>query len=151
MTQTTGAMNLVDAVVEIKIGSGGSWVDISGVTNSVDPGDGGPRMTGDFFTHSGDKAIVKMGKRQPVDIKTKIAFEQSAGAAYAAVQAAYENKTQPVYLRWSKDGLSGSKRFVSDEGYISVCPPPMTAADKADIAAIDFTIHSPGIEPETIP
>lgn len=149
MSQTTAAMNMIDAKLEVNINELG-WFDISGDANKVDPGDSGPRDAGDFWTFEGDKGVTQPGKRGTTDINILIAYTQHLGSAYRRLREAYLYRTL-LQVRWSKNGQSGDLRWLADPGFVTKFPAPMGEASSADITAIEFTIHTPGIESETIP
>lgn len=147
--QTTGDVIFTDIKIEFKIGTGGAWTDYSGESNTVNPGKGGARDAGDFYTFSGDKGLTKVGKRKTEDITFHIAYIESDAGLYNVLHDAYLNKTT-VQARWSPTGTTGEKQFTTDAGYIKECPPPSAAAEKAEIVAIDVLLHTPGVERATI-
>ena len=95
MAQTTAAVNGVASTVSIKVASG-SYVDISGATQSVDAATA-TVMNSDTYTLDGTGAIILLGKYEPVDVTVNILYTetittepfmvaQGAFAAKSAVQ-----------------------------------------------------------------
>lgn len=148
MTQTTGAMYGIDSKLEMTTNGGSTWTDFSGQSNTIDPGDGGVRDQGKFFTFDGDKAIVRVGKRNPVSLKIKVAYTENDAELFEIAHGCYENKTL-VQLRWTFLPTS-LFRWKTDAGYIYKCAPPMAGADKPDILSVDFEVYCPGVEEETV-
>jgi hypothetical protein len=142
MTQTTGGYAATDAKVEIS-SNGSTWVDISGVTNSVKPGKG-TRMRGTRWTHEGDTAILTSGKRNTIPIDVSVIASEGTADPFETVRTAFEANT-PLYLRWSpKGGTTGEFIFTTDPGYVDMDYPP-TDAEDAKPNVISFTLETPKI------
>ena len=109
MPQTTTAINVVDAVVEVST-NGTTWTNISGSTNKVEPS---PQTTDSGMAASleGQYKIVRAGKYNPVDITVTILFTETAAEAYAILHGQKEVAGHPLYLRYAPVGYNGEYRW----------------------------------------
>lgn len=149
MAQTTGGTTARVSTVGISA-DGSSWTDISGYTNAV-TGTDQDRTSGETYTFDGDKAIVGVGKREPVESTIKIVYTEGAGEAWKVLRAAFENAT-PYYVRYTvKPATTGNSRFTSDAGYITNCPYPEVDSTSGDPVTCEFTIRHPGWTEAAVP
>jgi hypothetical protein len=107
--QTTTAINVVDAVVELST-NGTSWTNVSGSTNKVEIS---PQTADSGMAASleGQYKIVRAGKYNPVDITVTILFTETAAEAYAILHGQKEVAGRPLYLRYTPGGYDGVYRW----------------------------------------
>jgi hypothetical protein len=130
MAQTTTALSAVNAKIEFS-SNGSSWTDISGSSNSIDPGEQ-TRQSGEVYTFSGDTAVITAGKREPMELEAKILFTPTAGEAWETARAAFETAGGAGYLRWSpQGGTTGNKQYTTPAGVLTGLSYPPAAADDA--------------------
>ena len=148
MAQTTGAVAAVNAKVEFST-NGSTWYDISGSSNSIDPGEQ-ERQSAEEYTLDGDYAIVTVCKFQPLEITVKSVFTPTTGEAWARASAAFVGKND-VYLRWSpQGGANGTKLYTSDKGVLTKLQWPMSDATDAKPLLVSFTVKTPKVTESTI-
>jgi hypothetical protein len=148
MTQTDEGLPFTDALIEIST-DGSVWTDISGFAGSVSRG-GGQRNTGEAYTADGDTAIVKGGKRQPVDVSVIIVYTEETTPPYDTVRAAYEAGSD-MYVRWSPNGGdSGDEQYTTDAGIVTDCPEPVGSVESGDPLVIQFTVRTPKVTKSTV-
>ncbi len=141
MPQTTLAISMVNAYVAISTDNS-AWTDISGYANKVEPGPM-TRAAGAVYTYLGDVAIVKGGKRQPLDIKFSFAYTEEATGPFKVV---YDRAVagSGLYVRWAPKGnSSGNYQFTSDLGVITELVWPQGDPDKGEPVVTSFTIQTP--------
>jgi hypothetical protein len=143
MAQATTGMSWRDA--EIEIGTdGASWTDISGFSNTLTPG-GGARNVGEFYTCEGDTAIIKAGKRGPLDYTVKVLYTEGTGDPFETVRGVYEAGTA-FYLQWSPGGGDvGDFQFTTAEGVVTNAPYPGGDPAPGDPIAFEFTVRVPSV------
>lgn len=141
MTQTTDGLSMVDCSVEYSL-NGSDWTDISGFAASAEP-DGGERQTAEAYTFDGDVAVVRAGKRDPLELTYKIVYTEGTADPYAALLPYYEAGSQ-VYFRHSpKGGDSTEFMFTSDAGYITKMLPPGGEAEGGDVIMTEIAFKTP--------
>lgn len=114
MPQTTGAINVVDAVVEVST-NGTTWTDISGSTNKVEVS---PQTadSGMAATLEGNYKIVRAGKYNPVELTVTILYtEASATEAYGILHGQKNVAGRPLYLRYTPGGYNGEYRWYTGD------------------------------------
>lgn len=148
MAQTQNAITFANCKVEIST-DGSTWTDISGFATSVSLS-GGDRQTGTAFTFDGDTAIVKGGKREPLEVEVNIVYTEGVSDPFETVRAAYEAGSA-LYVRWSpKGGASGDFLFTSDAGIVTNPIYPTGEAGSGDPAAVSFTLLTPKVTKSTV-
>ncbi len=148
MAQTTNAISFAGAKVEVST-DGTTWTDISGFATAVELG-GGERQTGTAFTFDGDTAIIRGGKREPLEVTVRVVYTEGASDPAETVRAAYENGTD-LYIRWSpKGGASGDALFTTDAAVVTTPPYPAGEAGSGDPVVIEFTALTPKVTRSTI-
>lgn len=139
MAQTTAATSPRNAVVEVAP-DGAAWVNISGVANTVSPGDG-TRMTGTAHTFDGDTAIIVAGKKEPQESNLKIIYTED-GVGYEVLRGYFETADSTAYLRVAPRGSTvGYYRHTSSKGVITKFPYfPDLDASSGDVNAVEMTV-----------
>lgn len=111
MAQTTASTSARNAVVEIS-SDGSTWVNISGVAQTVSPGDG-TRMTGTANTFDGDGTIVVAGKLEAQESNIKIVYTED-GVGYEILRGYFGSANSTCYLRVAPNGATtGNYRHTS--------------------------------------
>jgi hypothetical protein len=143
MAQTTAALSAKDGYVEISV-DGAAAVDISGFSNSIDPGDAG-RDSGEAYTFDGDKGIVTFGKRTPLEVKASFVYTEGASDAYKTSEGAFEAGSV-VVLAWAPKGNTvGNFMVTSDDGGLSSFMYPKIEASEPGPIMSGFTLRTPGL------
>jgi hypothetical protein len=145
MAQTTAAINGIASTVSIKVASG-SYVDISGSTQSVDVATA-TVANSDNFTLDGAYAFILLGKFEPVDVTINVMYtEVTVTEAYMLVSAAFAAKSA-VQIKWVPKGAASGANTIETAatGYITSIDYPAIDATSADAIMASFTVRCPGI------
>lgn len=148
MAQTTTATATTNAKIEFST-NGSTWYDISGSSNSIDPGEQ-ERQTGEEYTLDGDYPVITAGKFQPLEIAVNIFFSTTSGEAWARASAAFTAKSD-AYVRWSpQGGTTGHKMYTTDKGVLNKLTWPSSNASEAGPLLVAFTIKTPKVTESTV-
>jgi len=145
MPQTTAAVNGVASTVSIKVGAG-SYVDISGATQSVDAATA-TVMNSDTYTLDGSGAIILLGKYEPVDVTVNILYTETVTTEpFMVAQGAFAAKSA-VQIKWLPRGAASGANSIETAatGYITSIDYPAVDASSADALMVSFTVRCPGI------
>ncbi len=146
MAQTTNSVAMACGKLEVSTDNS-NWTDISGDAQSVE-GTEQTRISGEGYTFDGDKAIVKGGKREPMELVFVLMYTEEDSEAYETVREIFEAAGcgSDFYVRWSpRGGDAGHEQITSDTGIlISFTYPPMDATAGGPILA-GFTLKTPGV------
>jgi hypothetical protein len=145
MAQTTAAINGVVSTVSIKVASG-SYVDISGSTQSVDVATA-TVANSDNYTLDGSAAFILLGKFEPVDVTINVMYtEVTVSEAYMLVSAAFAAKST-VQIKWLPKGTGSGNNTIETNatGYITSIDYPAIDSTSADAIMASFTVRCPGI------
>lgn len=141
MAQTTGAVANACAKVEISTDNV-SWTDISGVAQSVTDTEQ-TRMSGEAYTFSGEGAIVKSGKKEPLELSFSIVYTETDAEGYEQVRAVFETATcsPNFYVRWSpRGGNADDEQITSGAGVVTAFTYPMVDATQGGPIITGFTV-----------
>ena len=138
MTQTTGGISFVDALVEYST-DGVAFTDVSGFLNTVEVS-GGERSAGEVYTADGDIAILTFGKRGPVDIAYNCVFTEVATEPFERFRGYHQtaNGSQVVF-RWSPQGGAGTGK-ISLTGTGKITDAPWLGGDSASPDPLTFAV-----------
>jgi hypothetical protein len=147
MPQTTGGVALACGQLEISLdGACASYTDISGESQSVE-GTEQTRISGEAYTFDGDTAIIRGGKREPMELVFVIVYTETDDEAYEIIRESFETAGcgVNVCVRWSpRGGNAGDERITSGTGIlVSFTYPTMDATAGGPILA-GFTVKVPG-------
>jgi hypothetical protein len=136
MAQTTTYLHSAkDGFLEYSL-NGTTWVDISGVANSISFS-GGDRASGEVYTIAGSYALVGAGKIGPTEATVSIVYDEP-GTIYTTLRGYFIAQTW-IYLRWTPKGdNTGDFTFTSASGPILSCPPPGGDAGAGDPLTVEF-------------
>lgn len=150
MAQTTAATSARNAVVEIAP-DGATWVNISGVANTVSPGDG-TRMTGTAHTFDGDGPIIVAGKLDAQESNLKIIYTED-GVGYEVLRGYFNSANSTTYLRVAPNGSTvGNYRHTSSKGVMTKFPQfAELDASSGDVQAVEMTVMHGGWTKAVIP
>jgi hypothetical protein len=144
MSQTIGAMSGVNAHVEVSA-DGLVWHDVSGTMNQVGAVEQ-RRMSGEAYTFAGDTAIIKPGKREPIELTTRAIYTQIAGEAWQRTRAFFEAVGgNPIWLRWAPEPGIGMPVFRAEEAIVTRFQYADPAADEAGPLATEFAFRCPHV------
>ena len=150
MAQTTNAMSWANCKIELSDDDGGSWIDISGFSNSLSV-DGGERQVGEFFTCDGDTPIVTYGKRNMLTITIQVVYTEGAADEPYIMAATADEGNNPLLVKWSpKGGSAGNFEFESSDAYVTSPVYPQGAADSPDAIALEISLSCGGITRATV-
>ena len=139
MAQTTGAMNGVNCTIE----AGAAWTDISGSANQVTATEQ-RRMSGEAYTYDGDVAIVKGGKREPVEVTFRIIYTETASEGFDVISTLFETDGGGACsIRWTPE--SGGDCYTITSGVITRFNYPATDASDANPIVVEFSVKAPQI------
>lgn len=150
MAQTTSSIWGGAAYVEIST-NGSAWTDISGMSNKVE-NTNQARRSGESYTFDGDTAIIKAGKREPMEITVQIVYTEGASDAWETVQTQHETAGGgALYLRWAPAGNSAGKyQFTSAAGIVTDFYYPSVDPETDGPLLSTFTIKVPEITQSTV-
>lgn len=151
MAQTTAAVNGVASQVFIKVAAG-SYVDMSGATQSVDAATA-TVMNSDTYTFDGDNALILLGKYEPVDVTVNILYtEVLTTEPFMVAQAAFAAK-DAVRIKWLPKGAAVGANTIETAatGFITSIDFPAIDASSADAVMVSFTVRCPGITYTDVP
>lgn len=152
MTQVSASevLSMVANKIEIST-NGSSWTDASGYSGLIEPGEM-TRNSGVAFTYSGDKAIIKGGKLQPLTLDVTLLYTEDASAIYTTLLTQFQTAGGgALYLRWSpKGGASTQKQYTSDAGIITKLQLPGGDPEKGEPVKAKFTLQTPYVTQSTI-
>lgn len=145
-TQTTDGVPMACGQVEIS-SDGASYTDISGETQSLTAG-AQTMISGEAYTLAGGTAIIKGGKREPMESEVVIIYSETDAEAYEQARSIFENTANcnnTAYLRYSpQGGDANEEQLTSGEGtIISFTYPNLDASAGGPIVA-GFTIKHNG-------
>lgn len=134
-SQTTGAMSGRNVVVEFSLDNA-TWTDISGHATSVKPS-GGDRITDEEYTFAGDTALIRAGKREPVEVEFAFLYTQGVSEPFAVLKAA-QKAGETSSVRWSyAGGQTGDTRYtVTDATIVNVAYPEAEASSAKPLPAM---------------
>jgi len=145
MAQTTAAINGVASTVSIKVGAG-SYVDMSGATQSVDAATA-TVMNSDTYTLDGSGAIILLGKYEPIDVTVNILYTETITVEpFMVAQGAFAAKTA-VQVKWVPRGSGSGANTIETAatGYITSIDYPAVDASSADALMVSFVVRCPAI------
>ena len=137
MGQTTAGLAWVKAKVFVSP-DGSTWTDVSGHGASVAVS-GGERVVGAQHTMEGDVAIIKGGKRNPLQLTVRYVYTEEAADPFEIIRAIHEDAPGDFYVQytpvdpggfWFKTGLG----VLENPGY------PGGEAGSGDIVMSEFVM-----------
>jgi len=136
MAQTTAATSSVASKVEVY--SGGQWVDVSGSTNKVNNPEQA-RMSGEGYTFTGDTAIVKGGKREPIEVGFRCIYTEEAAEAFEILRGYFEaTGGTDTDIRWTVK----TKVFTITDGVVTRLQYPAADATDANPVMCEFSVRT---------
>lgn len=141
MAQTTLAASAIDAEVYWSK-NGTAWFDITGAVTTVTPG-GGERATAEAFTLEGDTALVKPGKRSPIDLTVRSLY--SEGTAVPDIlddMWDYYEAGSVSYFKYYPEG-SSNWCWTTDAGVITTMTPPEAVGEANELMAVEIGFRAP--------
>jgi hypothetical protein len=146
MAPTTGLINAVAAQLSIKVGSGGTYVDISGSSQKIDTTTA-KIASSNVNTLGSRRAQILPGNFEPVEVTVSIYYTEIVSTdAFLILEGAFKNVT-PVTLKWLPKGAGAGNNTIEtmDIGYITVFDYPEIDSEKPDPIMGSFTVTCPGI------
>lgn len=145
MAQTTAAVATACAAVWVS-NDGVTFTNISGATQSI-TGGAQSRITGEAYTFDGETAIVKAGKREPMESEVVIIYTETDAEVYQQVRARFEAAgcNSPLYLRYSpRGGVADDEQLTSGAGVLTSFTYPDVDASAGGPILGGFTVRHPG-------
>lgn len=139
MAQTTAAINGVNCVLEILTTPPATWTAVSGSANQVS-GAEQRRMSGEAYTFDGDVALVKGGKREPVEVAFRIIYTEEAAEAWEIVKAFFEAVGGTACsIRWTPE--TTTETYTISAGVITRLQYPAADAADANPVVCEFSVR----------
>ncbi len=152
MGQTTTQVTQSCAAAWINVNAdcpdAGTWEDIAGATQSIDPG-GQSRMVGDAFTLDGDVPLVGAGKREAMDITFILIYTETDAEVYERARTVFERTGCGALMcvRYSpRGGNAGDEQLTSRRGVLTNFVYPAVDASAGGVILGGFTIHVPALD-----
>lgn len=143
MAQTSDGLSMVDCKVEYST-NGTTYNDISGFSGSVE-GTEQTRQTGVVYTFDGDVAIIRAGKREPLELTFNIVYTEGTGDPWELLRPYFEAGSA-VYFRYSPKGGDATEfQFTSGAGYIISFPYPGGTSEGGDPVMQAWTFQTPQV------
>lgn len=136
MAQTTAAVGATATKVEIC--SSASWVDVSGSTNQVNNPEQS-RMSGEAYTFTGDTAIVKAGKREPVEVGFRCVYTEEDAEAWEIMRGFFETTGgADTDIRWTVQ----TNVYTITDGVCTRLQYPAADATDANPVVCEFSVKA---------
>lgn len=143
MAQTTGAMNSLNADVDVSA-NGTAWTDVGGSLNSFTP-DAQQRGIGQRKTIDGPMPIVVSGRKEIVNVSMNGVFTTVTAEAFKVLEAINDSTDGTIYVRYFPEGrASGNTMYRSGKGILSSFQHPPIEADSNDPLAFSAVVTIPG-------
>jgi len=149
MAATTSSAPFVDAKIEYASGSaGGSWIDISGIANSLTVS-GGEVEVGSANTFASRYPLLAAGARAPIQVEVNALWESvEASGSYAGLRTLADTDPPVCRVRYSPlgnstSGSSGTALYTGDPGYCVQLDWPGGDASSGDPVAVSMTFVTP--------
>lgn len=145
MAQTTAAVATACAKVWIST-DGVAFTDVSGATQSI-TGGAQTRITGEAYTFDGPGAIVKAGKREPMESEVVIIYSETDAEVYQQVRLIFEATGcgSAFYLRYSpRGGAADDEQLTSGAGVLTSFTYPDVDASAGGPILGGFTVKHGG-------
>lgn len=148
MAQTTGSMNGADGKLEIRVNGAGSFVDISGSSNSIETVTL-TRINGKAYTLTGSYPLLSFGKYEGAEIKVNIIYSEVTGEGYMTLLGAWESD-HTVELKWTPSGATvGGDSYTTAVGKIIDADLPVINAEADKPIMCSFTVMVPNVTHST--
>ncbi len=146
MAQTTDPVSAVNATIQLSTDNVTWTTDISGSTNSIEPGEQ-TRQSGFVMTHTGDTSLIAGGKREPLELNVNIVYTEQSTEAFEVVRGFFEaTGGTNIYMRYSpKGGSATNSRFTSALGVITKLAYPPANAEDAKPKLVSFSLLTPSL------
>lgn len=147
MPQTTTAVNVTDAQIEVSI-NGMAWTNISGSTNKVEitPQTADSGMAASL---EGKYKIVRAGKWNPVELTFTIFYTETANEAYDVLHGQKNVAGNPLWVRiQTPDNQAAYRWYTGDSngnkaaGRIMEFPYPGANAEEAGPHLLTFKVQA---------
>lgn len=119
MTQTTGAGAMRDVRLYCSSTAADVWLDLSGHLTALDV-TGGDVVTDHLHIVGSDRAVVRYGKRELLDVGARIVYTEVASEAPNLIDfVALKRAATPIRLVWAPRGVAvGHQAFMTDTAYL---------------------------------
>jgi hypothetical protein len=91
------------------------------------------RRQGESYTFDGENPIVKVGKKQSIQIPLQIIYTEGAGDAYKKLQTQYEAAGGgTIFLQWSPKGadVTGEFQYITSSAFVQAFQYPPVDAEE---------------------
>ena len=137
MPQTDGQITAKHSTLEVAADCL-NYLDISGSSNSFDPGGSGAHMTGSTHTFAEHLPLIGLGKKEPVTATIRIVYTEEDNEAADIIDGFFTNQTLHC-LRWRPAGAgAGNWQFIG-RGYFITPITPAGDATSGDIITVEVT------------
>ena len=151
MAQTTGALPMACAMVELSTDGCVNWTDVSGSTQSVG-GTDQTRMSGEVYTFDGEGAIITRGKKEPLELAFSVVYTEETLEAYEIARAIFEGPgcEGDLCVRWAPAGGAVGTNRLQAVGPVIGFTYPAIDASSAGVAMGGFVVRTGDITTVTI-
>ncbi|MFA4973452.1 MAG: hypothetical protein WC683_12610 [bacterium] len=137
MAQTTASYSGIATTVTLELN------DISGSSNQVSSTEQ-RRGSGEGYTFDGDVAIIKAGKREPVEVTFRIIYTEEALEGWELAKAAFEAAGgTAVDISWILE--AGATTWTITDGIITRLQYPQADPTDANPVMVEFSVRAPEI------
>ena len=147
---TNDAVSFKDAMVEVDLTAGGTFVPIDSWATEVSvTGEDVP--TAETYPFAGS-AIVFAGNKTPVEVTITIVYTEGSLDPFQNIRDRFEAADGPIIeVRWVPAGsASGNFRYTTSGGKLTACSPPVGAGDAASAQVSTFVVKADSLGRDAI-
>jgi len=154
MAQTTGGISFCPAYVEWNT-TGTTWTSMGPWAASVAVS-GGDRQIGEQFTFDGDTAILRGGKRGPIDVTVRFVYTETATDPFLDILDSYDDTCGgQLNIRFAPAGnTAGNYQYTTNTGtdmtQIVNLSYPQGEAGPGDVVMCEVTVRTSHLAEGTI-
>lgn len=140
MAQTVVAMSGVNALVYLS-DDGSTWTNVSGSANQVAATEQ-RRASGEGYTFDGDTAILKAGKREPLEVTVRALYTESATESFEVVKELFETVGGgPCWVKWMPSGTATARAYDCASAVVTRFTYPPADATDPNPVAVEFSFR----------
>lgn len=141
MTQTTGGMSFVQALVFISP-DGSTWTEVAGHGSSV-ASSGGDRAVGEQNTFDSALPIIKGGDRASTDVTVRFVYTEDAAEPFDVARTAHEGTDPEFWVQYRPK--TGGNWFKTGSGIIATLLYPQGEAGTGEVVMNEFMVKCAGL------
>jgi hypothetical protein len=147
---TNDAVSFKDAMVEVDLTAGGTFVPIDSWATEVSVS-GEDVPTAEAYPFAGSP-IVFAGNKSPVEVTITVIYTEGSLDPFKNIRDRFEAADGPIIeVRFVPAGsASGNYRFTTSGGKLIACPPPQGAGDAASAQVFTFVVRADSLGRDAI-